>query len=507
MLNRISIRTRQITTVILLIMGFVLVGMFAYDNLEGIHDNLERVTAYRDQRDAIAAIGAKLETLNLQLEQLRFDSPTISQSEMSIEETLRGIRAEFDALARLDPQLRGWQTMQAAFLHIEQQVLALLAKGPERAGTADALLEQVLGLSNAMRLLDSNIQAQIGTELDDISQQSAQVLLRVVVVLTGLGIIVIAMTVINTLAISSGIHALTEGAKKLMVGGGGEIIRFPRQRADEFAQLGEDFNLMATAIRSQRFAIQAKMRELEAARAQAILATERKSVYLANMSHELRAPMHIILNFARLLATGELGKLNAQQQECLQHLLASGQHLMAVINDLLDMARIEAGQLELHPKVLDLAALLKEAEADAHALIAQYQKDISFHIADLTYLPLVYADPVRVKQVLLNLISNAVRFTDHGGITVNFTNGAGMLTICVEDTGIGISLEKQAAIFERFEQVDSAKNSREGTGLGLAIARELVQLQGGQLWLTSTPGQGSQFRFSLPLAQPEKTSA
>ncbi len=220
---------------------------------------------------------------------------------------------------------------------------------------------------------------------------------------------------------------------------------------------------------------------------------ERKSTFLTTMSHELRAPMHIILNYGRLV--GELGDLNAMQKTSLNNVLQSANHLLEVINDVLDMAKIEAGQLELHLQNLDLKPLLLEMETSARGLMGQ--KPLFFAIEAPDSIPPVLADPVRVRQILLNLISNAVRFTDEGGLTLTVQPKGKILEIGVRDTGTGIPSEKIAVIFERFQQ---GTNRRGGTGLGLTITRDLVQMMGGQIRVTSTEGQGSTFYFTLPLA-------
>lgn len=224
----------------------------------------------------------------------------------------------------------------------------------------------------------------------------------------------------------------------------------------------------------------------------AAMAAERKSSFVATMSHELRAPMHIILNYSRLV--DELGDLNDMQKTSLNNVLQSANHLLAVINDVLDMAKIEAGQLDLHLQSLDLKPLLLEMETSAKGLMGQ--KSLFFAIEAPESIPPVLADVVRVRQILLNLISNAVRFTDEGGLTLLVQPKGKMLEIGVRDTGAGIPPEKQAVIFERFQQ---GKDRRGGTGLGLTITRDLVQMMGGQIRVTSTEGQGSTFYFTLPL--------
>ncbi len=215
--------------------------------------------------------------------------------------------------------------------------------------------------------------------------------------------------------------------------------------------------------------------------------------YIANMTHELRAPMHIILNFTRLMLDGAMGELTSDQTQTLQTVHNSATHLMTIINDLLDVAKIEAGQLTLKKQTVDLSPLLLEMQDSAQALIQQ--KPIAFQLHEQKNLPPVQADPVRLRQIFLNLIANAVRYTDSGSITLRCYQEAQQIIFCVADTGIGIPADKRTVIFERFQQGSAPRG---GTGLGLTIVHDLVRLHGGQVWVESRVGAGSQFYFSLP---------
>jgi signal transduction histidine kinase len=209
--------------------------------------------------------------------------------------------------------------------------------------------------------------------------------------------------------------------------------------------------------------------------------------------------MHIIMNFTRVVLEGEAGEINEEQTKFLNRVMDSSNHLLAVINDVLDMARIEAGQLEIELADLDLSDLMDEMTVSAQALIEQSEKSIKFSVQVPDDLPNVFADERRVRQILLNLIGNAIRFTDKGGIKLTFGVGTDALTVCVEDSGVGIPSDRLVDIFDRFEQVSELDEERQGgTGLGLTIARDLTRLQGGRIWATSTPGKGSTFCFTLP---------
>jgi signal transduction histidine kinase len=234
-------------------------------------------------------------------------------------------------------------------------------------------------------------------------------------------------------------------------------------------------------------------------------ASRHKSEFLANMSHELRTPLNAILGFSEVLAERMFGEVNEKQAEYLQDILASGRHLLSLINDILDLSKVEAGRLELElgrfhlPTALDNALTLVRERASRHGIALDHAVD--GRLGDIV------ADERKVKQILLNLLSNAVKFTPQAGrVGVTATVAEGVITIAVSDTGIGIAPEDQAAIFEEFRQVgrDDARK-QEGTGLGLTLAKKLVELHGGQIWVRSQVGQGSTFTFTLP-ARPERTT-
>ena len=240
-------------------------------------------------------------------------------------------------------------------------------------------------------------------------------------------------------------------------------------------------------------------RELEAKSQELEAASRHKSEFLANMSHELRTPLNAILGFSEVLAERMFGEVNEKQAEYLQDILSSGRHLLSLINDILDLSKVEAGRLELElgrfhlPTALDNALTLVRERATRHGITLTQTVDA--RLGDIV------ADERKVKQILLNLLSNAVKFTPEGGrVGLTATAADGVLTIAVSDTGIGIAPEDQAAIFEEFRQVgreDARK--QEGTGLGLTLAKKFVELHGGRIWVQSQVGQGSTFSFTLPV--------
>ncbi len=250
----------------------------------------------------------------------------------------------------------------------------------------------------------------------------------------------------------------------------------------------------------------AMLRDLEEARRTAEEAASAKTMFLANMSHEVRTPLTSVLGATELLADGEL---DAEQRHLVEVVHRSGERLLLLVNDILDISRLEAGRLRLDPVELHVADVVEDLRAWAEPLAVRRGLRLRCHVDD--GIPAVHTDPARLSQVLTNLVGNAVKFTEHGevGISAGATTigptapgqGSGEAGVCFEvtDTGAGIPADLLESLFEPFSQLDSSQTRRHGgAGLGLAICRELVDLMGGRLEVTSTPGVGSRFRVVLP---------
>ncbi|TME26659.1 MAG: GAF domain-containing protein, partial [Chloroflexi bacterium] len=238
--------------------------------------------------------------------------------------------------------------------------------------------------------------------------------------------------------------------------------------------------------------IQEKSRQLE-------IASRHKSEFLATMSHELRTPLNAIIGFSEALLEQMFGPVNPKQMEYLNDVLGSGKHLLTLINDILDLSKIEAGRMDLDVDRFSLVEALNNGITMIRERASRHAIKVTLDVAP--DLDLIEADPRKVKQVLFNLLSNAVKFTSDGGrVDVIARRANGDAVIAVRDTGIGIAPEDQSRIFEEFQQARrQSERSREGTGLGLALAKRFVELHGGRIWVESAVGKGSTFTFTLPL--------
>lgn len=248
------------------------------------------------------------------------------------------------------------------------------------------------------------------------------------------------------------------------------------------------------------------IRELELRSREAELANQLKSEFLSNMSHELRSPLHTVIGFAELLVEESVGQLNAQQKRFMTHIRTDSLHLLDLINDLLDLSKIEAGRLELRHEVFQVNEVLDEALSSVRPRAAAKSVEVLTEIGA----PLaVFADRIRFKQILNNLLSNALKFTPDGGqVRVEALSRDSFAEISVSDTGIGIPEEQHQAVFDKFYQVRAAtKGGPDGTGLGLAITKRLVEQHGGAISVASEPGKGSRFTFTVPLGEAHEEGA
>jgi signal transduction histidine kinase/DNA-binding response OmpR family regulator len=292
---------------------------------------------------------------------------------------------------------------------------------------------------------------------------------------------------------------LRTAAGRLAAGDIATRLNFTRQ--DEVGDLGRAFDQMATALADHSAQLRAANEDLQAQYLQIQDANRLKSEFLANMSHELRTPLNAIIGFAQLMHDGKVGAVNANQEEYLNDILTSADHLLQLINDVLDLAKVESGKLEFEPEPVHLTKLIAELRNILQPLTAAKRLTIGAEVDDAV--EQVILDPAKLKQVLYNYLSNAIKFTpQEGRISVRARmEDQAHFRLEVEDSGIGITPDEIEKLFIAFKQLDSSTTKKhQGTGLGLVLTKKIVEAQGGRVGVQSHRGHGSIFHAILPLA-------
>lgn len=333
-------------------------------------------------------------------------------------------------------------------------------------------------------------------ELDEIFAFQTSTLMNTIIVFAALALVALVIIYMSLQHIViQPLNTLRVIAQKMT--GGQYKQRIPAQGKDEVGQLAASFNEMAGAIEQRE-------ENLQAARAQAERANQVKSAFLASMSHELRTPLNGIINFTGFVADEMLGPVNEKQTQFLRDAIVNAEHLLSLINDVLDISKIEAGSLRLFiENNVDLAKELETVARTGKTLLAD--KPVELNIDIQGTLPLLQGDKRRIRQIMLNLVSNACKFTDEGSVTIKAKQCDNEIFLSVKDTGPGIEAKDHDAIFETFLQTETGLRKGGGTGLGLPISKKLAEAHGGRMWLESEPGAGAEFFVVLPL-QAEITS-
>jgi signal transduction histidine kinase len=288
------------------------------------------------------------------------------------------------------------------------------------------------------------------------------------------------------------------GAERIV---GALVVR--RKRPGEFSK--QTIDLLQTFAAQSVLAIQnARLfHEIEDKSRQLAEASQHKSQFLANMSHELRTPLNAILGYTELILDDIYGETPAKMRGVLDRVQKNGKHLLGLINDVLDLSKIEAGQLTLSLSDYSLKSVIQTVFSAVEPLAGEKQITLKVDVAQ--ELPQGRGDERRLTQVLLNLVGNAIKFTDIGEVSIKGSSANGSFNVAVRDTGPGISTTDQAKLFQEFQQGDnSITRKKGGTGLGLAISRRIIEMHGGRIWVESSLGHGSTFFFTLPVTVGEQ---
>jgi len=385
--------------------------------------------------------------------------------------------------------------------HLEQVGAALssAAAGVSSKGTLTRNLagEQVFSSYAAIADLDWVVFVERSAE-EVYRPLYASIRRTAALLLVGLGMAMLASLLVAR-RILKPLQTLRHGVQRL--GSGHLAYRLQVKTGDELELLADEFNRMSARLQEAYTGLEHKVaertQELVALNQQLEEANRLKSQFLANVSHELRTPMNAIIGFTRLVMRKTEGQIPPLQHANLQKVLISADHLLHLINGLLDLSKIEAGRMEVSPVRFELRELIQAATATVEPLL---KPDRVRFVAEIDPdLPPLYTDRDKLKQVVLNLLSNAVKFTDEGVIKVAAWRAGDRLKVAVSDTGIGMPREALDYIFEEFRQVDMSSTRRHGgTGLGLAIVRKLARLLGGEVTAESELGKGSTFTVTLP---------
>jgi len=323
-----------------------------------------------------------------------------------------------------------------------------------------------------------------------------------VLLLLGLGMAIVASVLIARRVVRP-VEMLRQGAVRM--GSGDLDYHLEIKTGDELQALAEEFNKMALRLRESYSQLEQKVaartQELALANRKLDEASRHKSAFLANMSHEFRTPLNAIIGFSQVLLDSSLKVTEEERKQFLTDILTSGRHLLKLINEILDLAKVEAGQMELHLESVAIGDLLDSVHSTVRPLAAQ--KAIDLEVESDHRIPRLLMDRARILQVLLNLVGNAIKFTSESGrIWVRASAENGLLHLEVGDTGCGIAAADQERIFLEFQQSRAGigADKPDGTGLGLALAKKFVEMHGGRIWVESEIRKGSRFYFTLPIS-------
>ncbi|MGH8676308.1 MAG: ATP-binding protein [Burkholderiales bacterium] len=486
----VSIYTKLLAAFLVIAGLLVIVGAVGLAELGAVNRHAEdlvklqrKIAAYRQlQHDTTAQLYSvasallvpderTLEATLRQLNQFGYDLDRLQFVAQDEVEILGRVRKDYDAF------------IAAVSEAVELIRAGKVGEGREaQIGRAGPLADRLERLTNE---LVNKAEADMLARVDESAEDYRRSRLLVIAFAVGSLLLALGLGYAISLSLIGPVRRMDQHFNELAAGDFSRRVSVPNR--DELGALAENLNRMSDELGRL-------YRQIETA-------NRHKSEFLANMSHELRTPLNAVIGFSEVLKERMFGELNEKQADYVNDIHASGKHLLSLINDILDLSKIEAGRMDLElsdfhlPATLETAITLVRERAMRHAIA------LSLEVAP--DIGVIRADERKVKQVMLNLLSNAVKFTPEGGaVRVGAKLNGQAIEVSVADTGAGIAPEDQALVFEEFRQVgrDSARKA-EGTGLGLALAKKFVELHGGAIHLESAVGRGSTFRFTLPVRQ------
>lgn len=500
------IRIRVVSGFLFAVVMLVVLGVINFTSLTDLRyvlglfvdEDVPAVIALENLRTN-GAFSAQTATEIVLFYTLEADADEIAAEEQQLTTAIADTRAALDAYETLQlgsgtapTTLEPLQQQTAALLQSAATFAALGPQGAERE-TIEAALEAFEDVETAFNSVINDLRAQQSMALaranEEVSGEIDGNLSRTLV----FGVITIVLTLGAGYwlgrEITLPVVKLTRTSEQLASGDLSE--RSDIERTDEIGKLATAFNSMADQLNQ-------RIQEAQDAAAEAQRASNAKSAFLASVSHELRTPLNTIINFSKFVSRGVMGPTTEKQQDALAKVVRNGEHLLDLINDVLDMSKIESGSLNLF---LEEDILLQDIIADASSIVeAQLaEKPVHYRVAVPVDLPPLYADRKRVRQIVTNILSNACKFTEQGEIVVAAQRERGGVLLTIRDSGSGIDPADRDAVFEAFQQTERGLRQGDGTGLGMPIAKRLAEAHGGQLWFESTLGGGTTFFVRLPL--------
>jgi signal transduction histidine kinase len=495
---RLTIRRRlqlSFAAVALSALGVGLVSYLQYRRLEGDARAVNLAGSLRMRAYRLATLASHYASYR------DLVSAEAVESELeSYRATLLALRAGDERAGIKPPQseaaARALEAGKELFDLFEERVRALVRAAENPAGS-ELALERQATVAMAASLADRMDRATAEIERASAGAVRAGRNLQLVLFAATAAVALLSFRDLRRTVLRS-LPALEAGLDAVARGRLGAVVRLGDEDA-EVLRLERAFNDMSRELERARATILAHEAELARRNDELLRADRMKSQFLATMSHELRTPLTSIIGFSDLLRRGIYGPLGRDQEERLDAILRNARHLLALIGDVLDLAKIEAGKMDVRPEPVAIGPLAAEV-ADALRPLAD-AKGITLEVAPAADLPVIETDPARVRQILYNLAANAVKFTERGGVRIRagLRTDARGVRVSVEDTGIGIPASEQARLFRRFEQIDQSATRRHGgAGLGLHISQRIAALLGGRIEVESEPGRGSIFALLLP---------
>jgi len=486
----------QLYAIMILLAGLIIAAVSLTVTLVGesnerVNQN-ETVSLQRSNAYLLASLSRRLFNAENESDQtnIRIQIENTIDNVLQIEAGLRNGNDALDIEPITNPALSGLlddlDTEWNQYIALIETYLA--SPQPER----ESYLSQIDSKSVAVFTVADRLVS--GVNIITAQRQTAIQQLSVGIVIVAFISIIATVIVVNRIvqavrSLSSTSHQLSEGDL---------TARAEKSRLVEISDLGLSFNNMASQIESLVSELEHRVEDAQAAQAAAERSDQVKSAFLASMSHELRTPLNSIINYSKFVVRGVMGPVSEKQEETLNRVINSGHHLLNLINDVLDMSKIESDSLTLFVEEnISLKEVLENVIDTGQALLADKPIELRHHLPE--NLPHLRADRKRITQVYLNVFSNACKFTKQGFVELTAEVKNEKVIVTVQDTGSGIAEEDQESVFEAFRQTESGLRQSEGTGLGMPISKSLIEAHNGKIWFTSKKGEGTTFYVEIPI--------